>query len=130
KVHGGERLGKTIIFAQSKLHAEYIVERFNKLYPKLAKGGFIRRVVHGDDYAHTIIDQFKLKELPVITVSVDMMDTGIDVPEILNLVFFKQVRSKTKFWQMIGRGTRLCPDIVAEDRLDGEYVGKQRFFIF
>ena len=92
KVHGGERLGKTIIFAQSKLHAEYIVERFNKLYPKLAKGGFIRRVVHGDDYAHTIIDQFKLKELPVITVSVDMMDTGIGVPEILNLVFFKQVR--------------------------------------
>lgn len=130
KVHGGERLGKTIIFAQNKRHAEYIVERFCKLYPKLARGGFIRRVVHGDDYSHTIIDQFKLKELPVITVSVDMMDTGIDVPEILNLVFFKQVRSKTKFWQMIGRGTRLCPDILAEDRIDGEYADKRRFFIF
>lgn len=130
KVHGGERLGKTIVFAQNKRHAAYIVERFGKLYPKLAKGGFIRRVVHGDDYSHTIIDQFKLKELPVIAVSVDMMDTGIDVPEILNLVFFKQVRSKTKFWQMIGRGTRLCPGILAEDRLDGEYEDKRRFFIF
>lgn len=130
KVHGGERLGKTIIFAQNKRHAEYIVERFGKLYPKQAKGGFIRRVVHGDDYSHTFIDQFKLKEMPVITVSVDMMDTGIDVPEILNLVFFKQIRSKTKFWQMIGRGTRLCPGILAEDRLEGEYADKQRFFIF
>lgn len=130
KVNGGERIGKTIVFAQNKNHAEFIVERFGKLYPKLAKGGFIRRVVHGDDYSHTVIDQFKLKELPVITVSVDMMDTGIDVPEVLNLVFFKQVRSKTKFWQMIGRGTRLCPGIYAKDRIDGEYEDKRRFLIF
>ncbi|NPD30992.1 DEAD/DEAH box helicase family protein [Eggerthellaceae bacterium zg-1084] len=130
KVNGGERVGKTIIFAQNKNHAEFIVERFGKLYPKLAAGGFIRRVVHGDDYAHTVIDQFKLKELPVVTVSVDMMDTGIDVPEVLNLVFFKQVRSKTKFWQMIGRGTRLCPGIYAKDRIDGEYEDKRRFLIF
>ena len=130
KVQGGERIGKTIIFAQNKNHAQFIVDRFNKLYPRLAAGGFIRRVVHGDDYSATIIDDFKLKELPVITVSVDMMDTGIDVPEILNLVFFKQVRSKTKFWQMIGRGTRLCPDVFASDCIDGEYADKRRFFIF
>lgn len=129
KVHGGERIGKTIIFAQNKNHAEEIVRRFGKLYPRCG-GGFIRRVVHGDDYAHTAIDQFKLKELPVITVSVDMMDTGIDVPEVVNLVFFKQVKSKTKFWQMIGRGTRLCSDLVASDCVDGEYEGKRRFFIF
>ena len=130
KVNGGERIGKAIIFAQNKNHAQFIVDRFNKLYPKLAGGGFIKRVVHGDDYSSTIIDEFKLKELPVITVSVDMMDTGIDVPEILNLVFFKQVKSKTKFWQMIGRGTRLCPSIYAVDCIDGEYADKRRFFIF
>ena len=130
KVNGGERIGKTIVFAQNKNHASYIVERFAKLYPKLAAGGFCRRVVHGDDYSSTIIDEFKLKELPVITVSVDMMDTGIDVPEVVNLVFFKQVKSKTKFWQMIGRGTRLCPDLVASDRIDGEYAEKRRFLIF
>ncbi|TGY67631.1 DUF4145 domain-containing protein [Enterorhabdus sp. NM05_H27] len=129
KVHGGEQIGKTIIFAQNKSHAEQIVRRFGKLYPHYG-GGFIRRVVHGDDYAHTTIDQFKLKEMPAITVSVDMMDTGIDVPEVVNLVFFKQVRSKTKFWQMIGRGTRLCPELVASDCIDGEYEGKKRFFIF
>lgn len=130
KVNGGERIGKTIIFAANKKHADFIVERFNKLYPKLAAGGFIRRVVHGDDYSHSIIDEFKLKPLPAITVSVDMMDTGIDVPEVVNLVFFKQVKSKTKFWQMIGRGTRLCEGLFPVDCIDGEYEDKRRFFIF
>lgn len=130
KVQGGERIGKTIIFAQNKKHAQFIVDRFNKLYPKFATGGFIRRVVHGDDYSGAVIADFKAKELPVITVSVDMMDTGIDVPEVLNLVFFKQVKSKTKFWQMIGRGTRLCEGVFATDRIDGEYADKRRFFIF
>ena len=129
KVAGGERLGKTIMFAKNRLHAQFIVDRLCDLYPKLP-GGFIRRIVHGDDYSDTIIEDFKVKELPVIAVSVDKMDTGIDVPEVLNLVFFKQVHSKTKFWQMIGRGTRLCPDLMVSDRLDGEYLGKRRFFIF
>ena len=129
KVAGGERLGKTIVFAKNRDHAQFIVDRFNALYPKLG-GGFARRIVHGDDYSDTIIEDFKLKEFPVIAVSVDKMDTGIDVPEVLNLVFFKQVHSKTKFWQMIGRGTRLCPDLMVCDRLDGEYLGKRRFFIF
>lgn len=130
KVEGGQALGKTIIFAQNKKHASYIVERFNKLYPNIATDGYIKKVLHGEDYSHTIIDEFKLKEKPVITVSVDMMDTGIDVPEILNLVFFKKVRSKIKFWQMIGRGTRLCEGLAILDSVDGEYVDKRRFYIF
>lgn len=130
KVNGGERLGKTIIFAANRQHAELIVQRFEKLYPALCKGGFVKRVIHTDDYSHTIIDEFKMKSLPVVTVSVDMMDTGIDVPEVTNLVFFKQVRSKAKFWQMIGRGTRLCPELWPVDSIDGEYEDKRRFFIF
>lgn len=131
KVHGGDRLGKTIIFAQNKEHAEFIVRRFNSLYPKLGNGHFAQRVTCDDSYAQTIIDDFKIADkMPVIAVSVDMMDTGIDVPECVNLVFFKKVRSKTKFWQMIGRGTRLCKDLSCIDGIDGEYTGKCRFLIF
>ena len=129
KVEGGDRLGKTIIFAQNKDHAEYIVQRFNKLYPKY-NGRFTHRVTCDDTYAQTIIDDFKQKDMPVIAVSVDMMDTGIDVPECVNLVFFKKVRSKTKFWQMIGRGTRLCKGLSCIDGIDGEYTDKCRFLIF
>lgn len=130
KVAGGERIGKTIIFAQNKRHAEFILQRFNKLYP-MYKGSFAQRVICDDAYAQTIIDDFKIAEKePHIAVSVDMMDTGIDVPECVNLVFFKKVRSKSKFWQMIGRGTRLCPDLVCSDQIDGEYTGKRRFLIF
>ena len=129
-VAGGDRIGKTIIFAQNKRHAEFIVERFNKLYPKY-KGTFAQRVVHDDAYAQTVIDDFKIADkLPFIAVSVDMMDTGIDVPECVNLVFFKKVHSKTKFWQMIGRGTRLCKGLTCIDRIDGEYTDKRRFLIF
>lgn len=132
KVAGGDLIGKTIIFAQNKRHAEYIVQRFNKLYPKLSNNGtFAQRVVCDDSYAQTIIDNFKVSEKePQIAVSVDMMDTGIDVPECVNLVFFKKVRSKTKFWQMIGRGTRLAPNLNCIDQIDGEYTGKKRFLIF
>lgn len=96
KTAGGDRLGKTIIFAQNKRHAEFILERFNKLYPGY-KGTFMQRVICDDSYAQTIIDDFKKPEgEPHIVVSVDMMDTGIDVPECVNLVFFKKVRSKNK----------------------------------
>lgn len=130
KVEGGDKIGKTIIFAQNKRHAEYILERFNKLYPDL-KGTFAQRVICDDAYAQSIIDDFKQPDrMPQIAVSVDMMDTGIDVPEVVNLVFFKKVRSKAKFWQMIGRGTRLCPGLVCMDQIDGEYVDKRRFLIF
>ena len=129
RVNGGQDLGKTVIFAQNQKHARFIVERFGKLYPNLS-GDYIKTVLHSDDYSHTVIDEFELKPRPVITVSVDMMDTGIDVPEIVNLVFFKKVRSKIKFWQMIGRGTRLCPELEVDDPLDGRHVDKERFFIF
>lgn len=129
-VAGGDRIGKTIIFAQNKRHAEFILERFNKLYPKY-KGTFAQRVICDDTYAQTIIDDFKIADKPpYIAVSVDMMDTGIDVPECVNLVFFKKVRSKAKFWQMIGRGTRLCKDLTCIDQIDGEYTDKRRFLIF
>lgn len=130
RVEGGDRLGKTIIFAQNKRHAEFILQRFNKLYPKY-KGVFAQRVICDDAYAQTVIDDFKKPDKPpFIAVSVDMMDTGIDVPECVNLVFFKKVRSKTKFWQMIGRGTRLCKHLACMDQIDGEYTDKRRFIIF
>lgn len=130
KVAGGDRLGKTIIFAQNKRHAEFILERFNKLYPQY-HGSFAQRVICDDSYAQTIIDDFKQPEKePHIAVSVDMMDTGIDVPECVNLVFFKKVRSKAKFWQMIGRGTRLCKGLSCVDQVDGAYTDKRRFLIF
>lgn len=129
KVEGGDKLGKTIIFAQNKEHAEYIVQRFNKLYPKY-NGAFTQRITCDDSYAQTVIEDFKHKEMPVIAVSVDMMDTGVDVPNCVNLVFFKKVRSKTKFWQMIGRGTRLCKNLTCMDIIDGEYTDKRRFLIF
>lgn len=130
KVEGGDRIGKTIIFAQNKTHAEFILKRFNKLYPNL-KDGFAKRITCEDAYAHSIIKEFKIaNKPPYIAVSVDMMDTGIDVPEVVNLVFFKKVRSKTKFWQMIGRGTRLCKNLTFIDKQDGEYIDKKRFYIF
>ncbi len=130
RVAGGDRLGKTIIFAQNKRHAEFILERFNKLYPQYC-GTFAQRMICDDAYAQTVIDDFKMPERePHIVVSVDMMDTGIDVPEAVNLVFFKKVRSKAKFWQMIGRGTRLCKGLSCLDQIDGEYTDKRRFLIF
>lgn len=121
----GNRVGKTIIFAQNKAHAQYIVERFDKLYPKLGKEGFCQRVVCTDSYVQDLIKLFKSPDKePHIVVSVDMLDTGVDVPEIVNLVFFKIVRSKIKFWQMIGRGTRLRPGLLGEGR------DKTQFYIF
>lgn len=130
KVEGGDRIGKTIIFAQNKKHAQFILDRFDALYPQ-HKGDFARRIVCEDTYAQTLIDDFKQPhKQPQIAVSVDMMDTGIDVPEVVNLVFFKKVRSKTKFWQMIGRGTRLCKDLSCIDSLEGAYTDKRRFYIF
>jgi type I restriction enzyme, R subunit len=112
KVEGGDRLGKTIIFAKNQAHAAFIEGRFNAAYPNLA-GHFARVITHETGaYAQTLIDEFSKKtKAPHIAISVDMLDTGIDVPEVVNLVLFKQVRSKTKFWQMMGRGTRLCPDL-------------------
>lgn len=110
-VESGDRLGKTIVFAKNHDHAEFIVKRFDANYPHL-KGSFARVIDFKTEYAQSLIDDFsQANKPPHIAVSVDMLDTGIDVPEVVNLVFFKIVRSKTKFWQMIGRGTRLCPDL-------------------
>lgn len=111
KVQGGDRLGKTIIFAANTKHADAILDRFDKLYPRHA-GKLAGCIYNGIKYVDTVLDDFSsVDKLPQIAISVDMLDTGIDIPELLNLVFFKKVRSKAKFWQMIGRGTRLCPDI-------------------
>lgn len=112
KVAGGDQLGKTIIFAKNQKHAEFIKERFDANYPSLDAGNFARVITHQVKYGQSLIDDFSNKtKAPHIAISVDMLDTGIDVPEVVNLVFFKMVRSKTKFWQMLGRGTRLCPDL-------------------
>lgn len=110
-VAGGDQLGKTIIFAKNQAHAEFIAQRFDANYPHY-KGSFARVIHHGVSYAQNLIDDFSnpLKP-PHIAISVDMLDTGIDIPEVVNLVFLKLVRSKTKFWQMIGRGTRLRRDL-------------------
>lgn len=111
KVAGGDRLGKTIVFAKNHEHAEFIAKRFDANYPEY-KGEVARVIDFQVNYAQSLIDAFSTAEKsPHIAISVDMLDTGIDVPEVVNLVFFKAVRSKTKFWQMVGRGTRLRPDL-------------------
>lgn len=124
KIEGGDKLGKTIIFARNSLHAQAIVKRFQVLFPEYG-GEFIKQIDYSIKYCDSLIDDFSTKDkMPQIAVSVDMLDTGIDIPEILNLVFFKKVRSYAKFWQMIGRGTRLCPDLL------GVGIDKERFLIF
>jgi type I restriction enzyme R subunit len=125
RIDGGDKLGKTIIFAKSHLHAVFIVERFNVNYPHLGSGNFCRVIDNEVNYAQALIDDFAtVNKMPQIAVSVDMLDTGIDVPEIVNLVFFKPVRSRTKFWQMMGRGTRLRPDLF------GPNLDKREFLAF
>jgi type I restriction enzyme, R subunit len=124
KVAGGDRLGKTIIFAKNRDHANFIADCFNANYPHY-KGEFARVITYETPYAQSLIDDFSNKDKsPHIAISVDMLDTGIDIPEVVNLVFFKLVYSKTKFLQMIGRGTRLCPDLF------GSGIDKQFFYIF
>lgn len=124
KVQSGEIIGKTIIFAMNSKTAKLIVERFNALYPEYGNG-FCEQIDYSIKYSQDLIDKFSIRgSMPQIAVSVDMLDTGIDVPDVLNLVFFKRVRSRIKFMQMIGRGTRLSPDIF------GPGEDKERFFIF
>lgn len=123
KVDYGNKIGKTIIFAKNHRHAEKIYQIFGKEFPSYPPG-FCRVIDNYTNYAQSLIDEFSdPRKLPQIVVSVDMMDTGIDVPEVVNLVFFKRVMSKAKFWQMIGRGTRLCKGL-----LDGK--DKDKFYIF
>jgi type I restriction enzyme R subunit len=124
KVEGGDKLAKTMVFARSHKHAKFIEERFNKQYPQY-KGEFLKVIDYHEEYRYDLLNKFKVKQnMPQIAVSVDMLDTGIDVPEVANLVFFKPVRSSAKFWQMIGRGTRLCKDLF------GFGIDKKEFIIF
>ena len=124
KVAGGDRLAKTIIFARNHDHAVFIESRFNHHYPH-HKGHFARVIDHQAKFAQSLIDDFSQQDKePHIAISVDMLDTGIDVPEVANLVFFKPVYSKIKFWQMIGRGTRLCPGLF------GPGADKEDFRVF
>lgn len=123
RVDFGSKMGKTIIFAKNHNHAEKILEVWNKEFPNYSPQ-YCRVIDNYTNYAQSIIDDFSnSKKYPQIAVSVDMLDTGIDVPEILNLVFFKKVLSRSKFWQMIGRGTRICHGLI-----DGK--DKQQFYIF
>jgi len=126
KIEGGDKLGRTLIFAVNQNHAKFIVDCFTARYPE-QPAGFISMIHNEVSHAQSLIDAFcdQYKENnPQIAVSVDMMDTGIDAPRVLNLVFFKVVRSYAKFWQMIGRGTRLCHDIF------GPNQPKDHFLIF
>jgi len=123
KVDNGDKLGKTIIFAKNNKHAKFIKERFDANYPHLKAGHFARKIDYTVNYAQSLIDDFTVpNKMPQIAISVDMLDTGIDVPDVVNLVFFKVVRSKTKFWQMIGRGTRLQPNLFGPDKPKTEFV--------
>ncbi len=123
-VEGGDTIGKTIVFAKSTRHANFILERFNKLYPEY-KGKQADVIYNGIKYVDDLIEKLATPEKkPQIAISVDMLDTGIDIPELVNLVFFKKVRSKAKFWQMIGRGTRL------RENLFGIGMHKESFLIF
>ena len=123
KVKSGEEIGKTIIFAMNHPHAELIVERFRTLYPE-KEPDYCQLIDNYVNKAHSLILDFEqMDKYPQIAVSVDMLDTGVDVPSVLNLVFFKCVRSKIKFMQMIGRGTRLCPKVFGD-------ADKKEFYIF
>lgn len=124
KINAGDKIGKTIIFASSHVEAVQIVLRFQKLYAHLGPD-FCKLIDSQVEGNLSLIDTFGERDnLPQVAVSVDMMDTGIDVPDVLNLVFFKSVGSKIKFLQMIGRGTRLSADVF------GPGMDKQGFLIF
>jgi len=123
KVKSGEEIGKTIIFAMNHKHAELIVERFRTLYPE-KDPDYCQLIDNYVNKADKLIRKFEqMDKNPQIAVSVDMLDTGVDVPSVLNLVFFKCVKSKIKFMQMIGRGTRLCPKVFGD-------ADKKEFYIF
>lgn len=129
KTLGGDYLGKTIIFAKNHKHAVFIEERFNKNYPEYA-GKFLRVIDNFEPKAQDLLDAFTYDEdhinfipkSPQIAVSVDMMDTGVDAPRCVNLVFFKPVKSASKYWQMIGRGTRLRPNLFGPNDHKTEFL--------
>jgi len=122
----GTRIGKTIVFARNHQHAKNLVRMFDEMYPQYG-GDFCQRIDNYEPRAEQLISDFKSNDGSqnlTIAVSVDMLDTGIDVPEVVNLVFAKPVKSYAKFWQMIGRGTRLCKNLL------GPGKDKKEFLIF
>ncbi|MET8245888.1 DEAD/DEAH box helicase family protein [Streptomyces sp. NPDC005202] len=134
KVEGGDRLGKTIVFARNNDHAKFLEDRFNANYPQYG-GKKARVITYKEKYAQSLLDAFadpnpkNPDEVPDIAISVDMLDTGVDVPEVVNLVFAKPVFSKTKFWQMMGRGTRLRPALFGPDPDNPDHA-KKNFLVF
>jgi len=118
----GSLVGKTIVFAQRQDHAEHLEKLFCKLYPQY--GTKVCKVIHNEiPHVDTLIKEFKKPENDFrIAISVDMLDTGIDVPEVVNLVFAKPVKSWVKFWQMIGRGTRLRPNLFGPGKDKTEFL--------
>ena len=132
RVDNGETMGKTIIFAYNHKHAQMIVDCFHDLYPEYS-ANTCQLVDYSVNYGDDLVIKFEEDPEFRIAVSVDMLDTGVDIPEVLNLVFFKKVRSKIKFVQMIGRGTRLCENIYGPGRhksgfLILDYCGNFEYF--
>jgi type I restriction enzyme R subunit len=127
KKRGGEELGKTIIFAANRKHAQFLKDVLLDIDKELFGNDYAKVITHGEPKAEEFIQRFcdeEKERLPQIAISVDMLDTGIDAPSVVNLVFYKRVRSYTKFWQMIGRGSRPRPDLF------GPGIDKKQFFIF
>jgi len=126
KVNGGDKIGKSIIFAKNHKHAEFIKKRFDRNYPQY-NNSFAQVIDNYNDKAQDILEKFcdeKKETDPQIAISVDMMDTGVDAPRVVNLILFKKVKSSSKFWQMLGRGTRLCPNLF------GPGMDKKEFVVF
>ena len=118
----GSHVGKTIVFARSHVHAVHLADVFSEIYPQYGSA-FCRVIDNKEPKADQLIDDFKNPENELtIAISVDMLDTGIDVPEVVNLVFAKPVKSYVKFWQMIGRGTRLRKDLFGAGRDKTEFL--------
>jgi type I restriction enzyme R subunit len=127
KKRGGDELGKTIIFAKNRKHAQFLKDTFMELDKEQFGNDYVKVITHSEPKAKEFINRFCDEEkdrLPQIAISVDMMDTGIDAPSCVNLVFYKPVKSYSKFWQMIGRGSRLRPDLF------GAGQDKTHFLIF
>lgn len=117
----GDHIGKTIIFAKTKNHANLLDSLFNELYPQYK--GKLTEVIYSEiKEKSTLIQKFKDEDFPRIAISVDLLDTGIDVPAVVNLVFAKPIYSKVKFWQMIGRGTRRCDNLFEEGKDKSEFA--------
>lgn len=118
----GGHVGKTIVFARNHVHALHLAEMFSEMYPQYGSA-FCRVIDNQEPKAEQLIDDFKNPDNELtIAISVDMLDTGIDVPEVVNLVFAKPVKSYVKFWQMIGRGTRLRKDLFGPGKDKAEFL--------